>query len=241
MTSNNSGMSMYMMDCVDIAMSRNSEDPITFEQLNILKDSSHPRGSISICRDNNKPYFYNVETIIKIIENGDGKDPFTRKPFDSITKERAYLYYSITQKLPNLKKEELDFKTIYTDWLNDKNDELKLLKAQCLLQPSDLLDLFREYEGKGSKYNRKHSIIELKNKPKNSWILRNTSVIDTDIYKGYCLSVKSDNIKHHLIVHKIGYGIYFGVELNRNQIIPENFSYDKIYPSIIHLIMDKCY
>ena len=72
MTSNNSGMSMYMMNCVDIAMSGNTEDPITFEQLNILKDSQHPRGSISICRDNNKPYFYNVETIIKILDRHKG-------------------------------------------------------------------------------------------------------------------------------------------------------------------------
>ncbi len=237
-----SGMHMYMASAEIIALNESKEDPITFDTLNILKPSPHPRGSLSIRRDNDKPYFYNVGTIIQIIEQGDGKDPFTRQRFDDITQERAYLYYSLVQNFPDLTKEEMDCKQVYTEWMADHNHAMKLLKAQCLLQPSDLLDLFHAYDGKGSSANRRQAITEMRNKSVGSWILRNTSVKDTETCKGFCLTVKEiTGIRHHLIVHKIGAGVYYAAVLERKQEIPEQFRYTKVYPSIVHLIMDRCY
>jgi hypothetical protein len=232
-----SGMEAYMSINETISSSEGKEDPITFEDLNLLKPSSHPRGSMSIRRDNGTPYFYNVETIIKLIEKSDGKDPFTRKKFDAITIERAYLYNSCIQNFPDLKKEEIDCKAIYLEWMADPTNSMKLLKAQCLLQPSDLLGIFRAYNGKGSVSNREEAIADLTNSGDNTWLLRNASVKDTETRKGYCISMKiNGEIYHHLIVHKIGSGVYSSAMLEREQEIPENFEYGRVFPSIIHLI-----
>ena len=131
---------------------------------------------------------------------------------------------------------------IYNDWINDQNNPLKLLKAQSLIQPSNIMDYFRSYNGKYNFNNRDECVKELLNKPNNSWILRNSSIKDTDIQKAYCLSFKkNDVIKHYLIIHKIGYGFYFGVKILRGKILKnnENFNYIKLYPSIIHLIQEQ--
>jgi len=216
-------------------------DPITYEKINILEKVYHPRSSISVLRDNNKPYFYNVKTLIDIIERGDGKDPFTRNKFDEITIERIYLYNKCIDTFPFLNRENIDYEQIYYDWKNDPYEPLKLLKAQCFIQPSNLIDMFRSYSGKSKLENRQDCINELLDKPENTWILRNSSVKDTDIQKAYVLSIKKKNIiVHYLIVHKIGYGICFNVKACRSKILDDNekIEYQKIYPSIIHLIQD---
>ena len=236
-------MSEYLDFNINIAQSdNNGYDPISFDKINILNYNVHPRSSISILRDNNKPYFYNIDTLINIIELGDSKDPFTRKKFDEITIERIYLYKKCLDTFPDLNKDDINYNQIYNDWINDKNNPLKLLKAQSLIQPSNIMDYFRSYNGKYNFNNRDECVKELLNKPNNSWILRNSSIKDTDIQKAYCLSFKkNDVIKHYLIIHKIGYGFYFGVKILRGKILKnnENFNYIKLYPSIIHLIQEQ--
>jgi len=239
--SNINGMNMYLATELNIAKEEGYEDPITLEKLSILEESSHPRGSIAIRRKNSKPYFYNVKTIVRIIEDGDGKDPFTRQKFDKITMERAYMYYELLLKFPDLKKENINYKSIYNDWMTEPNNQNKRLKARCLLQPSDLQNMFREYNGKGCLQSRSKAILELKEKSVGSWILRNSSVKDTETIKCYCLTVKTANgFKHNLVVHKYGAGVYFSVVFNRQEKITENFKYGKSYPNIIDLIEDQC-
>ena len=218
-------------------------DPITLDELEILKPSSHPRGSIAVRLDNGKGdgiiYYYNVQTLINIINN-DCRDPFTRQLLDEITVKRAKLYYKLIQNFPYMTKEEINYEQIYTDWVNDPTNQLNLLKAKCFLQPSDILEFFRRYGGKGSVTNREQAEAELRNKPKNSWLLRNSSVKDTNTRKGYTLSVKTNHntIEHVLIVHKLGSGIYFGVALAREAEIPEKLIYTEVYPSIVDLLME---
>ena len=219
-------------------------DPITYDKINILNTKNHPRSSISILRDNNKPYFYNIDTLISIIENGNGKDPFTRKKLDDIIIQRVYLYKKCIDTFPYLNKENINFNEIYNDWKNDPFNSLKLLKAQCFIQPSDIINNFRSYNGKNNLNNKIDCIRELSYKPNNSWILRNSSIKDTDIQKAYTLSIKENNIiKHKLLIHKIGYGIYYGVSCNRGKILDDNetLKYNKLYPSIIHLLQDNIY
>lgn len=224
-----------------IAKKEGEDDPISYEPLLLLKKNSHPRSSISIRRPNGTPYFYNTDTITQIINNGDKKDPFTRLPLNKPTLERARLYNLCLQKFPDLKTENIDTKQIYTDWITNPTNPDKKLKAQCLLQPSDLVDIFKSYNGKGSSLNRLAAAHELKQKTVGSWLLRNSSVKDTDTKKGYCISVRTDNhtIKHYLIVHKLGCGIYWGVSLDSSVEIPETFQYQKEYANIVDLLTEN--
>lgn len=238
-----SSMSEYLSFNIHLA-NQDILDPISYDKIYLLDSTSHPRSSMTLLRDNNKPYIYNVNTIINIIEIGNGCDPFTRKKYDEITIERAYLYKKCMDVFPDLKRDIIDYNEIYNEWINDVYHPFKLLKAQCLLQPSNIINNFRSYNGKNNTNNRADCIRELTNKPNNSWILRNSSIKDTEIQKAYCLSIKKkDKIYHYLIIHKIGYGIYFGVMCNSSKILDdsEELNYSKMYPSIVHLIQEQIY
>lgn len=231
--------------CVNMesAIQESEIDPITMESLRILKPNPHPCGSMSVRRCNGKIYFYNTQTIIDIINSQYNPfDPFSREPFSDTLIKRARIYHRCMCEIPDLNHNQVDCKKIYNEWKNDQKDPRKSLMARAILQPSDLLDFFRGYEGKGDMINRKKANIELSDKPIGTWLIRNASVRDTETCKGYVLSIKKKagykGVVHCLLIHKFGAGIYSDVGLKRGEEIPEIFNSSRCYPNIIDAIED---
>jgi len=92
-------MQEYALEIKKITV-ENNEDIITTQEFN-YDENSHPRSVMTIRRDNNIPYPYFTQSVIDIIQKGDGKDPITRKPFDDLTIQRAFLYQECMEKFPN--------------------------------------------------------------------------------------------------------------------------------------------
>ena len=145
-------------------------------------------------------------------------------------------------KYPDLKKDDINPKEIYQNWIDNPNDKDARLLASAILQPSDLLAPFEKYDGKGSMKNREKATEELDQK--KSWILRYSSVYNKeDKYnKAYAISLLKgegqDVIKeHYLIIHRLGSGFYYGVKnVNRGSKSIPKILEGTFYPSIIELI-----
>ena len=219
------------------------EDIITSTEFDTCPDS-HPRKIMTIRRSNGVPFPYLTETIINIFRKGDSKDPVTRQLLDPVIRQRALLYEESIKYFPHYTQENLkNLKPLYERWVN-KNSEIDPMKrflvkleASAFLQIEDLLDIFHTFSGKNSLQNRKDAEEYLKNSDKK-WLLRNSSLVDTEYNKGYCLSYKDgENIIHKAIVHKIGYGFFFNPSIVRNTVLTDDVDLGRdIYPTIISLL-----
>jgi hypothetical protein len=241
-----------------------SRDPISFDRLESSdKENSHIRGTMSLRRSNGIPYYYNVDTVLDIINKGDGKDPFTRIPFSSLVKERAKLYKESKLLFPNYTYKNLNVKDLFERWKKyitsseneqkenfEENRKLNI-EAKCFLQAEDLTSIFRKYNGKENLENRPMSERELKNKKDGSWLIRNSSIKGNEHNKAYVFTYKSrynsldekgivvygnPKYTHILIVHKIGEGFFCNVELNRGVDITNDIKFGQSYPTIISLL-----
>lgn len=219
-------------------LSRNRVDDVSLEEFK----TEHPRETILIRRSNNIPYPMSVKTAYFILESGDRKDPITREYFSDINIRRIMLYYRAFQQFPNY---VLNVNNLYERWNNtylypdDYTYEEKLkirFEAKCFLQPEDLTALFESFYGDGSFDNRESAIQYLQNSNKN-WILRKSSIKDTEFDKAYVLSKKiSGDIYHIPIVHKIGDGFYYNVKIIRGNYANVFENYTDVFPTIIHLL-----
>jgi hypothetical protein len=186
-------------------------DKITYEKLRISSVDPHPRCSMSILRTNDKPYYYNTETLFRIITSGDKKDPFTRQPIKDLDIYRIHLYHQSLILFPDITIQTLNIKQVYNDWISNPDDKTCRIKAEAFLQPSDIIGLFRAYDGNGSGLNRQQAEKELTEKPVRSWILRNVSIKNTKYISRYGISIKTsrkNKFSHLLILHKFGSGFH---------------------------------
>ena len=231
------------------------DDPITMEEFK-YDGNAHPRNVMMIRRSNGIPYPYFTTTVAELISR-DMRDPFTNQPFSAITKQRAKLYLKSLETFPDYTNATLNTEEILKKWLSihdaactftNEQKELICLEAHCFLQPSDLLGLFKPYEGQGSMDNRQKAVDELVagDATARKWILRNSSIHDTTYNKAYVLTYKEDNYEtpeapkvfHELIIHHVGEGFYFGVSgfvRNGNASDPI-VGYKAVYPTIIQLL-----
>lgn len=220
------------------------DDPITMEEFK-YDENAHPRLVMMIRRSNGVPYPYHTTTVMELVNRG-MKDPFTQRYFSEITKERARLYLKSLEKFPTYTNRNLNTKEIMEKWLlmkvatslTEEQKELIRLEAQCFLQPSDLLELFEAYDGKGSMNNRQKAENEITNGVRK-WVLRNSSLTDTEYNKAYVLTYKKgDAIHNSLIIHRVGEGFYLGVSgITRNGSAGDRMeSYTAVFPTIIHLL-----
>jgi hypothetical protein len=227
-------MQTYSSMTQDIAIEQQF-DPIMYEEFKV-DENAHPRAVMTLRRNNNVPYPYMIGTVISLIDSGN-RDPFTRRPFSALAKRRARLYARCMDVFPDYKMKDLDSADLFRRWqeLNqnpqgsqEEQDKLRL-EAQCFLQPEDLLSIFKAYNGKGSTENRRLSLVDINQE--HPWLLRNSSVVDTEYDKAYVLSWKKEtDIYHRLIIHRIGEGFYYAVNG-----IPQG-GYGGEYPTIIHLL-----
>lgn len=243
-------MNQYCAITRDISREQ-KDDFVTLQPLNfVLEENGHPRSTMTIRGSNNVPQAWNVSTIISILDQGNGRHPFTRQPIPLLHQSRARLYQKCINVFPDYKLETLDVNDLFQRFMDTYKEECKLtdeektkvrLEAQCFLQVEDLLTIFKEYAGKGKEENRRHSLIDLTKPDTPNWLLRNCSIQDTQYDKAYALSrLKDDgNTYHSLIIHRIGDGFYYNVDLDRNSMIPAQIpSYESSHPTIIHLLMD---
>lgn len=229
---------------METSIEKQPTDPITLEDFK-YSEKDHPRSIINIRRSNEIPYPYSVPTMTAMISRGQLYDPVTREPLSELAIKRIALYNESLQMFPSY---SLDTHDLYQRWLLCRRPDIKLspkqidcirLEAYCFLQAENLLGLFQTFAGKGSMLNRQEAEKYLRETGKK-WILRTSSLIDTEYNKGYCLSIiKDDRIHHNAIVHKIGDGFYFNVGIERGQKIENVFTYEKAYPTIIHLLEDQ--
>ena len=210
-------------------------DPITLEE---LKKAKHPRATIAV-RTNGILKYYYTKSIINIFKKGRGMDPFLRTKFPDIVRKRAELYDDCLKKFPDIEK-NFDPNDIYERWITGHNNDLE---ASALLQPSDIIKYFEKYCGTGSMENRKHAEKALN--ANNTWLLRFSSIKSDKYNKAYVLSQYQgpDTYTHYLIIHKMGIGFYYNVQLFRGQQIPDKLEDEniKMYPSIIELIKKEVY
>jgi hypothetical protein len=205
------------------------EDPISAEEL----DTSHPRAVMMLRRSNHVPYPYNTESLYALLTKGDGTDPFTRIPFHDLTRQRIIMYKESLRLFPNY---VLDVKNLYERWVRNKDDQKVSLEAKVFLQAEDLVGIFQTFSGKGSMQNREEAEKFLQDTGR-TWVLRSSSLIDTEYNKGYTLTQKyMDTYSHAPIVHLIGKGFYYRVDINRGETIQNTFTYVAEYPTIIDLL-----
>jgi len=222
-----------------------SEDIITGESFE-YDENAHPRSIMMIRKSNGVPCPFFVESIIKILTIGNGNNPFTRRPLSQLTRERAMLFSRCIKEFPNYKILPGSSIDLFNRWiasyrpdcsLSPREKSLLLLEAQCFLQAEDLLDIFQSFNGSGSLDNRSEAENFLKNTGK-TWILRHSSLQDSEYNKAYALTRLSlnGNYIHDAIVHRIGEGFFIGLTLKRGDNVNSNFSFSAEYPSIIHLL-----
>jgi hypothetical protein len=246
-----------MNDYVSIGQTRTvteRDDPITMEEFK-YDENAHPRAVIMIRRSNGVPYPYHTTTVMELI-NRRMRDPFNQQPFSNIAKERVKLYMESIEKFPTYINRTLNTTEILNRWLSIQTDTtlseeqkaLIRLEARCFLQPSDLLGLFEQYQGKGSAENRQKAEDEI-NSGARTWVLRNSSLTDTEYNKAYVLSYshvpvretyenEQTTIQHSLIIHKVGEGFYLGVGgISRNGSAGDVMTgYNAVYPTIVQLL-----
>jgi hypothetical protein len=145
------------------------------------------------------------------------------------------------EKFPDIRLRDLDTKKIFLDWEKDCSEKKYTfdihLKAKVFLQTEDLLTIFQEFNGKGSMSNRASSEEYLEKNGKK-WLIRNSSLIDTEYDKAYTLTIKQDTgeYTHSLIIHRIGEGVYYNATGVRGCPISKVFDYHSSYPTMIDLI-----
>lgn len=221
------------------------KDPITWDELELLKENPHPRGMITIRRSNNKPYPYNVDSFIKLTET-QARDPFTRQPFRSVDIMRAKLYKECMEKFPNYDMTNRNLLEIFQRWKDTYSSECKLdtntkylyqLEARGFLQIEDVTNMFKEYFGKGSMENRQKACDELNDKPKGTWFLRNSSITGDEHNIAYVLSVKDVDIAgHYVIIHRIGAGFFVDVAIGRGSSCVNDTQCEIILPCFIDVL-----
>lgn len=224
------------------------EDIVSGEEFK-YDEHSHPRSVMTLRGSNGVPYPYLVNSIIRIMIDGDGLHPFTRLPLSQLTKDRAILFSRCIQEFPDYKLDPGKSVDLYNRWINSYNPDSSLsarektllfLEAQCFLQPEDLTAMFQSFNGKGSLNNREAAekfLIESGKK----WVLRNSSLRDTKYNKAYALTkiTPTGEYTHTAIVHRIGEGFFSGVYLYRGQTTDSKFQYTASYPTIIHLLITE--
>jgi len=221
------------------------EDIISCEEFP-SDENTHPRSVMFVRRTNDRPYPFFTSSIMSIINKGNSCDPVTRERFSNLVIERAKMYNQSLIYFPNYKLKNLNTKDLYLRWINTYKSEkaftddeiLKIrLEANCFLQAEDLMGIFQTFNGKGSLKNRSNSV-EFLSKTKRKWILRHSSLKDTEYNKAYVLTYTNldDTFSHIVIVHKIGEGFFYNVKINRQSSVESFLDYDKSYPTIINTL-----
>lgn len=229
----------YYIDCNILTIAENKNDPITMDDL----DADHPRRTVSL-RNGSVIRQYDIATLEKL-----DRDPFTREPFSRLTKGRIELYAECCRVFPNYSRLELNTEELFRRLCSlsnntDENERTKtILEARCFLQASDLVKFFDTESKSGSLQNRNNAEAELRNTDKR-FIIRKSSVKDTDLDKAYVLSEKfGDTIFHSLIIHRRGEGFYWGVSLDRESSASDDIShsYERAFPVFLDILIFRGY
>jgi hypothetical protein len=220
-------------------------DVVTLEEFK-YGEHAHPRAVITIRRTNGVPYPFMVSTVMNIINHGDGKDPSTRVPFTVMDRRRALLYNRALTEFPDYTRDGLNTTDLYERWVSIHKPDCELdkekvrLEAQCFLQPEDLIGIFNNFHGSGSMLNRQEAVNALTEN--TTWILRKSSIQDTQYDKAYALTrIVNGDVRHYAIIHRLGEGFYFNAygisrgDLASNQITDHH----GFYPTIIDLLEDN--
>lgn len=235
-------MESYVSFTRNIVQAKQPEDILTLEEIK-YDQLSHPRAVMTIRRSNGLPYPFLVKTIVQLIERGNGQDPVTRQPFSDLTKQRAFLYNDCLRAFPNYQLNKMNAHNLYQRWvstyqqdMDSKERDKVRLEAKCFLQAEDLMGIFNSFHGKGSMLNRVSAEAALENG--QTWILRDSSVKDTEYDHAYTLTKRvGTQIEHFLIIHRIGDGFYFGAKgIMRGKSATDMAGWFSSYPTIIHLL-----
>jgi hypothetical protein len=222
------------------------EDIVTAEEFP-TDSEAHPRSVILVRRTNGLPYPFLTSTLVNVINMGNGLDPVTRQPFSELTKQRVQLYHNCLLEFPDVKIKDLNIVDLFRKWIDThksrtvSNDAVMRtrLHAQCFLQMEDLLGIFRSFNGKGALTNRS-SAAEFLTSTGRSWVLRDCSLQDTKYDKAYALTYRNGRETNHVpIVHRIGEGFFYDVNLPRQTSVGGYFPYSRSYPTIICLLEEE--
>lgn len=237
-------MNAYMN--LNRTLSMGKIDPVSLQEFK-QDVSTHPRSIMTIRRSHGKPCPISVQTMIDIIEHGNESDPITRRKFSSVEVERAYLYQKCIKTFPDYKMSDINPEKLYQKWIDSKipgkfsqEEKTKIsLEASCFLQPRDLVQIFHDF---GSEVNMTRAKAKeyLKKNKNVGWLLRTSSVKDTEYEKAYTISYRlpTGQIVHVLIIHKIGEGFYWGVRgIHMGESAGKKFTgYTYIFPTIVSLL-----
>lgn len=134
----------------------------------------------------------------------------------------------------------VSYHDVYLDWMEHKDDPIRILAARCFLEPEHLTAYFQPFEGRGSEKNRELSVKYLKETGK-TFVLRYCSLKDSSYRKAYSLTIAltPERFEHYAIIRDIGDGYYFGVKAVSGNTAETACSPIKRYCTIIDLLRDQ--
>jgi hypothetical protein len=185
-------------------------DAITFEEL----DYTHPRSVITFYNGYSPETLvdyaltsYNTMSIHNLVERGFLTDPKTGIKFDKNQQQRICWYKSCLTKFPDIKHEDvLDYKKIISDWLVSPLEETKTTDmARYFITYDQIIDFygFKDVE------TREKAELYFTEHPATKWIIRKSSLVDTQFNKFFVLMIKKEegDYIYQLYNHRQGYGI----------------------------------
>lgn len=221
----------------------NQTDFLTDQQLNILS-SKNPRGSINLRYNDDQIVSYNLNTLIDLISKG-LPDPYTKQPFTKNSIRRICLYIEGLKNFPNYKLNTIDLFNRWIETYSDNQLEKSIiekirLEARCFLQVEDLRQIFQKYCGNGHLINREFAEAQLKDQSEGSWLIRESSIIESMYDKPKVITIKTaQGYRHQPFIHKIGIG-FFMIDIwmtqRHSQAKDVSIINDSFQPSIIDLL-----
>lgn len=178
-------------------------------------------------------------------------DPETNQPIHSGFIERIHLYNDSVQMLGEaFQPAEGEVNAIFQRYLIDEVSEREkmILRSFLFLEDTDVLVTF-EATGKDIRTEAEQRLHE---RGYGSYLLRTSSVVDSDLVKAKVLSFNdTGTIKHSMCIHAKGYGYFTPSGIKQEQVMPSLTgedrsvvlplpSNDMVYPCFLDWFESRC-
>jgi hypothetical protein len=228
------------IDNYEITESDNYDNNEGKINLPLISKNEHPCSKITLS-NSETTVTYQTSELYKI---RDDINPITGMPFIPLLREKIELYYTCLDIFPDYSMYSWNNAELYDRWISsykfeseytEKEKEYLDIRARCFLEPEDLVDFYKCFDN--SSLNVREDAINYLKETGKTWILRNSSLIDTTNSKGYALTILyKEKAYSFAIVHKLNEGYYYNVTLQRGDSTDKPFTFSRSYVTIIDLL-----
>jgi len=170
-------------------------------------------------------------------------DPETNQPIHPGFMERIHLYNDSLQMLgKDFQPDEGQVNAIFQQYLMDEVSERDkmILRSFLFLEDTDVLVTFQAT----GKDIRKEAEQRLKERGHGSYLLRTSSVVDSELVKAKVLSFNDNGtINHSMCIHAKGYGYFAPTGITQEQVMPSLTGEDRsvVLPLPLNGIVYACF